>query len=397
MLHDAGAQRSYLYKNPINYVCALGPGAAEEARALVSDARRQGAFAAGLFAYEWGAAVDAAPRAPGGAWPDIALGLYPGRIVFDHAQQTSWREGDAPALADGPRLDASAAPALVRPASTRAEVLARVANVLARIRAGDLYQANISQAFIAELAGDDAPEKIFARLSRASASDFAGYFALDEARAVVTNSPELFLRLSADGEVETKPIKGTRPRGRTPDEDAALADELRASEKDRAENLMIVDLMRNDLSRVCARASVETPRLFELESYANVHHLVSTVTGQLADGVDVVDLLGACFPPGSITGAPKLQAMKMITANEEEARGPYCGALGHIAPDGSAAFNVMIRSIDFGRDDAGAWRGVFRAGGGIVADSDPLAEHHEMLDKASAIAAALGARLDAHR
>ena len=178
--------------------------------------------------------------------------------------------------------------------------------------------------------------------------------------------------------METRPIKGTRPRGGTLDEDARLAGELAASLKDRAENLMIVDLMRNDLARVCEAGSVKVPELFTVESFANVHHLVSSVTGQLSPGRTVADLIAASFPPGSITGAPKVRAMEIIAELEGEARGPYCGAMGWLGTDGKADFNVMIRTAGFVRDGNG-WEVEARSGGAITIDSDPadeLAETH---------------------
>ena len=205
----------------------------------------------------------------------------------------------------------------------------------------------------------------------------------------MTNSPERFLDVR-DGRVEARPIKGTRPRSTDAVADAALVAELVASAKDRAENLMIVDLMRNDLSRVCRPGSVEVPRLCDVESYANVHHLVSVVTGDLADDRDVFDLLEASFPPGSITGAPKVRAMEIISELEGEPRGPYCGALGWI--DGASAMdlNVMIRTAALRRSKSG-WKASLRSGGGIVADSEPEAEYAETLTKASALRRALGA------
>jgi para-aminobenzoate synthetase component 1 len=207
---------------------------------------------------------------------------------------------------------------------------------------------------------------------------------------VVSNSPERFVELSRQGErlcVRTQPIKGTRPRGRDAAEDAALAAALAASPKDRAENLMIVDLMRNDLARVCRAGEVRAPRLFEVERFANVHHLVSTVTGVLEPGRDAVDLLRASLPPGSITGAPKLQAMKVI-ATLEPPRGPFFGAMFWIGSDGAMDSSVLIRTTAFERE-ADGWRFEARAGAGIVADSEPAAERRETEAKISAILGAL--------
>jgi para-aminobenzoate synthetase component 1 len=180
--------------------------------------------------------------------------------------------------------------------------------------------------------------------------------------------------------VETRPIKGTRPRAAAPEADSALARELRESVKDRAENLMIVDLLRNDLGKVCAPGSVQVPRLFALESFATVHHLVSTVTGQLADGLDAVALLRAAFPGGSITGAPKLRAMEIIEELEPHRRGVYCGAIGWLGFNGDMDTNIAIRTLVSSEGQARFW-----AGGGIVADSRAEAEFQECLDKAAAM------------
>ena len=204
---------------------------------------------------------------------------------------------------------------------------------------------------------------------------------------MVSNSPERFISVDARGRAQTRPIKGTRPRGTTPEQDAALAAELSASAKDRAENLMIVDLMRNDLSRVCAPGSVSVPALFELHSFTNVHHLISTVRGRLEEGTGAADLLKAAFPPGSITGAPKIQAMKVI-AGLEPPRGPYCGSLFWAGADGRFDSSVLIRTVLFEKGPDG-WSLEARAGAGIVADSDPAAERAETEDKMAAIARAL--------
>ena len=201
---------------------------------------------------------------------------------------------------------------------------------------------------------------------------------------IVSASPERFLKL-ADRRVETRPIKGTRPRGSTPEEDRRLGEELLASAKDRAENVMIVDLLRNDLSRVCRDHTVLTPEICVLESFATVHHLVSTVTGELRPGLDAVDLLRATFPGGSITGAPKIRAMEIIAELEPTRRGPYCGAIGWLGGDGWMDTSITIRTYAI-KDR----RVAFQAGGGIVADSDPAAEYDETLDKARALIEALG-------
>ncbi|HQT55207.1 MAG TPA: anthranilate synthase component I family protein, partial [Phenylobacterium sp.] len=221
-----------------------------------------------------------------------------------------------------------------------------------------------------------------------SAAPFAAYLRL-AGLAVVSNSPERFVQVAAGGAAETRPIKGTRPRGATADDDASLSAELAVSLKDRAENLMIVDLMRNDLARVCAPGSVKVPELFAVESFVNVHHLVSTVSGRLAAGRTAIDLLKAAFPPGSITGAPKVQAMKLISQLESP-RGPYCGSLFWAGADGAFDSSVLIRTAACVQDGQG-WAIEARAGAGIVADSEPRAERIETQDKIAALARAMEA------
>lgn len=362
---------------------------------------------AGLAAYELGDRVErlGLPRAE--PWPDLAVGLYPAVLAFDHAlrrvhavgrgddatsAQAKAREAAAwlSARAGPPRRGSSSGPIS---AASGPDYEAAVAKVVGRIHAGDLFQANIARAWRGRLEGVAAPFNLFAELVASSPAPFAGYLRL-EGLAVVSNSPERFLRAGpgAEASVETRPIKGTRPRGSDPAQDAALARELAASLKDRAENLMIVDLMRNDLARACAAGSVAVPSLFALESFANVHHLVSTVTGRLAPGRSAADLLRAAFPPGSVTGAPKVQAMKMIAALEPP-RGPYCGSLFWMGADGAMDSSVLIRTAACVQD-GGGWRIEARAGAGIVADSDPAGERAETEAKISAVMRALEGKRD---
>ena len=244
------------------------------------------------------------------------------------------------------------------------------------IFAGDIFQANLSQRFEASLR--ESPWAFYTRLRSRNAAPFAAFFETPEVD-VISASPERFLRVDRNGFVETRPIKGTRPRGVGPEHDAALGQALAESAKDRAENLMIVDLMRNDLSRVCAPRTVRVSELFSLERYATVHHLVSTVVGQLEPGHDALHLLRAAFPGGSITGAPKLRAMAIIAELEPSRRGVYCGAIGYWSITGELDTAIAIRTAVV-RDG----RIYFSAGGGIVADSDPVQEYAETLDKARA-------------
>jgi para-aminobenzoate synthetase component 1 len=259
--------------------------------------------------------------------------------------------------------------------------LEAVARVREYIFAGDIFQANLSQRFEAPL--EESAWSFYTRLRARNAAPFAAFLDFPEA-VVVSASPERFLHVDRHGLVETRPIKGTRPRGFGPEHDAALGQALAESAKDRAENLMIVDLMRNDLSRVCAPHSVRVSELFALERYATVYHLVSTVVGKLGPGVDAIDLFRAAFPGGSITGAPKLRAMEIIAELEPSRRGVYCGSIGYWSVTGELDTSIAIRTAVL--QDG---RVYFSAGGGIVADSDPEQEYRETLDKARAMIDAL--------
>jgi para-aminobenzoate synthetase component 1 len=353
----------------------------------------------GLLAYDAGArpATGSRPR----VWPDLMLARYPAMLAFDHVERTVTaigRGGDAAAAraaADHAEawLQGAADPQSPPPparhlaAEAPAEAYeAAVADVVARIAAGELFQANIARAWSGELAPAADPFDVMLRLA-GRASAYGAFWRLGE-RALVSNSPELFLTFNpSDRRIETRPIKGTRPRDRDPDRDAALAAELAASAKDRAENLMIVDLMRNDLSRVSEPGSVTAARLFEVERLPTVHHLVSTVSATARPGIGPADLLEATFPPGSITGAPKHQAMKVI-AGHEPPRGPWCGSLFHIGDGGALTASVLIRTASFERRD-GVWSFRALAGAGIVADSDPAAELAETEAKFRALREAL--------
>ena len=354
---------------------------------------------AGLAAYELGDHVEALGLGRHADWPDLACARYPTVLAFDHERHEVKAVGrgrngaEASAAAERALGWLDAAPIAAHPgrlaeplsASSGADYESAVADVVARIGLGEIFQANIARRWTGRLKPGRRPFDLAARLAQTSAAPFAAYFRLAD-RALVSNSPERFLRVSHDGAVETQPIKGTRPRGRDATEDAALAAELAASAKDRAENLMIVDLMRNDLARVCAPGTVATLELCRVASFANVHHLVSTVTGRLAAGRAAIDLFRAAFPPGSITGAPKVQAMKVI-AGLEPPRGPFFGALFWAGFDGAFDSNVLIRSAAFCAEDGG-WRLEARAGAGIVADSDP---HEERLETEAKIGALVGA------
>ena len=386
---------------------------------------------AGYIAYDWGATLERlpSPRYDDLAIPDLLLGIYDWVIAWDHAEGRCWiistgipesgdrraerarerlslvrsrmaggakwwRSGEARGamLAPTPPIMAPSCPVEsvpdareigLRSSFTHPEYLAAVAKVRDYIVAGDIFQANISQRLEAPL--HEPAWALYRRLRALNPAPFAAYLDMDGVR-VLSASPERFLRVDVDGAVEARPIKGTRPRGLYPAHDAALGRVLSESTKDRAENLMIVDLLRNDISRVCAAGSVRVPDLFALEHYSTVHHLVSTVTGTLERGRDAIDLLTAAFPGGSITGAPKVRAMEIIAELEPSRRGVYCGSVGYLSITGAMDTSIVIRTyLALGA------RVYFGVGGGIVADSDPEEEYRETFDKARALISALAA------
>lgn len=247
-------------------------------------------------------------------------------------------------------------------------------SVNAYLHAGDCYQINLAQRFAARASGD--AFEAYCILRQLSPAPYSAFLSLPHVQ-VLCASPELFLSVD-QGVVETRPIKGTRPRVADAQQDALLIKDLRTNLKDRAENLMIVDLLRNDLGKNCKPGSVRVPRLFEIESYATVHHLVSTVTGELESGCDALKLLKDCFPGGSVTGAPKLRAMQIIGQLEPDRRGIYCGSIGYVGFDGNMDTNIAIRTLVYSAGEIRCW-----AGGGIVADSEAGAEYQETLDKAA--------------
>lgn len=354
----------------------------------------------GLASYELGARSEPVDLARSQGWPDLVCARYFSLLAFDHRHRKLFAIGSGSnglAAAD----EALRWLTLPRPpvfqgrlaqgfdaAASNGDYEANVATVVKKIEAGEIFQANIAQAWLGRLRSGATPADLIERLIAASPAPFAGYVKLP-GRAVVSNSPERFIRIQAGTPrlAQTRPIKGTRPRGVDAPSDQAMAETLRASIKDRAENLMIVDLMRNDLARVCVPGTVRTPELFEVETFTNVHHLVSTVVGELVEGVDAGEVLRATYPPGSITGAPKVQAMRVISQLEPP-RGPYCGVLFWAGFNGGFDSSVLIRTVAL-VEDAEGWSFEVRAGAGIVADSDPASERLETEDKISAIRAAL--------
>lgn len=302
--------------------------------------------------------------------PKAVFCFYDRYYLYDHLQEKvcAFRPSEKPATA-APKSNFE-----------RSGYLSAVRQIKKYIAAGDCYQVNLSQKFTATVSQPSA--HVYQRLRAVSPSPYAAYLNLGDAQ-ILSSSPESFL--SVEGRrVVTRPIKGTRPRGRNDVEDAALKEELSTSAKDRAELLMITDLERNDLGRVCAPGSIRVADLAKVETYPQVHHLVSTIEGELAQGRDIVDLLQAMFPGGSITGAPKIRAMQIIRELEPHARDVYCGAIGYVSLNGKAQFNVAIRTMVVKDGQATFW-----SGGGIVADSDPEKEYEETMTKAKGMIEAL--------
>ncbi len=354
---------------------------------------------AGYFGYDLGRALEDLPdqteRLNG--QPDLAFGIYDQVIAFDHHTDKSWIITHAPDAATAKRkqdylidligqgediaqYSPNRADIAWRSNFSKPQYMASVARVIEYIRAGDIFQANFSQRFNAALPEDFDVFAHYCNLRRVNRAPFAAFMNC-EGYSLSCASPERFLTVQK-GKVETKPIKGTRPRVSDAQLDQRYKDELVNSEKERAENTMIVDLLRNDLSKVCVPSSVNVSALCALESFASVHHLVSTVRAELSAGQSALDLMRAAFPGGSITGAPKVRAMEIIEELEPTKRGAYCGAFAYVGFDGTMDSNILIRTLVFEGDEQEK-QVSFQVGGGIVADSEPDAEYQETLDKAA--------------
>ncbi len=345
----------------------------------------------GFWGYDLGRRIESLPDSNPGvaALPDMQLGLYAWSLVLNHSSQKAWLffHNACPSdLRRDIRQRFSSIPKVTHPdggfhlkseftASIDQGQYAEAVNAIkGYISAGDCYQVNLAQHFSAEYEGDS--WAIYRLLRRALPSPYSAYLSWDD-QAVMCLSPERFLKVSMN-QVETKPIKGTAPRGNTVAEDNCNAVALLNCEKNRAENLMIVDLLRNDLGKACQPGTIRAPKLFALESFPNVHHLVSTITGTLAAGETPLSLLRGCFPGGSITGAPKKRAMEIIEELESCRRNLYCGSIGYISCSGRMDTNIAIRTVLADGKKLHCW-----GGGGIVADSEPMAEYRESLDKIS--------------
>jgi para-aminobenzoate synthetase component 1 len=375
--------------------------------------------AAGLFSYDLCHHLERLPRPKIDefAVPDLAVGLYDWVLAFDHQDNRAWifstgfpHPDPRPRLRQAEKRMKEVAGLLQRKPKPRVEIsntdaidvigqwpvgkvaglssnftrsgyLQAVERVLDYIRAGDCFQVNLAQRLLSPVPAP--PLELYRRLREQNPAPFAGYLDAGDF-AVVSASPERFLCLR-NGEAQTRPIKGTRARGPTPLDDQAQIQDLTDSAKDRAENVMIVDLLRNDLGRVCDYGTVRATEVCRVETHPYVHHLVSEVRGRLRPGLGPIDLLRAAFPGGSVTGAPKIRAMEIIAELEPHARGPYCGSLGYIGFDGNMDTSILIRTGTLGR----GWL-QFPVGAGIVADSAPQREYDETWDKAEGLLRALG-------
>ncbi|WP_421862814.1 aminodeoxychorismate synthase component I [Motiliproteus sp.] len=349
--------------------------------------------ALGFFGYDLGRYVESIPTQACNdiELPDLQIGLYPWAIVVDHQHQTCQLVSHQLSLE---QLTPLSELLQKHPSGNKAsfklsrafdsnlsaeDYRQRFEQIQHYIHSGDCYQVNLAQRFSSHYQGDC--WQAYKTLRQTTGTPFSAYLEFPEG-AILSLSPERFLQVN-NGQVETRPIKGTRPRHHDPLIDRQYKQQLAASPKDRAENLMIVDLLRNDLGRSCKTGSVRVPELFKIESYANVHHLVTAITAELEQPIDVIELLRGSFPGGSITGAPKIRAMEIIEELEPHRRSAYCGSIGYIGLNGQADSSICIRTLVADRDPTHTESGKLHcwAGGGIVADSDCEAEYQETFDK----------------
>ena len=358
--HGPGMQ-AVRFTAPSQVVTAWRADEVLPALATLDAARARGFWVAGYMGYEAGYALEPRlrPLMPQTEGPLLNFGIYGGPEAV----------GDALAGVEPAALSAP------EPMISRAEYAQAFAQVKAYIAAGDCYQINLTFPMRARLNGT--PLGLYAALRARQAVGYGGYLDLGTGPIVISRSPELFFTCDAQGRLEARPMKGTAPRDANPERDAALARELYESEKARAENLMIVDLLRNDIARISQVGSVKVPKLFAVETYATLHQMTSRITGQLLSAPSLAGLMGALFPNGSVTGAPKIRAMEIIREMEPFPRGAYCGGLGWMAPDGDACFNVTIRTLSLSGQDV-----VMNVGGAVVHDSTESGEWEEALWKA---------------
>ncbi len=355
----------------------------------------------GYLGYEMGRHLERVPPPPadGTTLPEMIVGAYHLIAAFDTKTKKAWviaaptpgkstsytisrASTFAEGIANGPK--SLPVPTLQsgkwEPDYVKTEYNAKIEAAIEYIKAGDIFQTNLTQRFCISRPPGLSAFELYLILRAKNPAPFAAYINCGHGRAILSASPERFLKLNAKGSVLTEPIKGSRPRGTNLEADQRLANDLKLSEKDMAENLMIVDLLRNDLSKVCEIGSVMTPSLFKLKSFAEMHHLVSTITGRLKKNENSISLMKACFPGGSVTGAPKIRAMEIIHELESTRRGPYCGSIGWFGYNGAMDSSIVIRTLIVDIDSI-----IAQAGGGIVADSSPELEYDESLHKVRAL------------
>ena len=359
-------ERPALFMRPERLVRAETASDVPAALEALDRARTAGKWLAGFASYELGYALEPrlAPLMPPAVpLPLLQFGVFaapePGEAFLARAEAEAPESGLSPPLPDWSPEEHERA----------------IRRVLDYVGSGDIYQANLTFRMSALATGT--PAGVYGALRARQRVRYAAFLDMPETPAILSRSPELFFETDASGRIETRPMKGTAPRDPDPARDDQLRLELEQSVKNRAENLMIVDLLRNDISRICRVGSVRVPDLFRVESYATVHQMVSRVVGELLPGTRPSDIFRAIFPCGSITGAPKIRAMEIIRELEPTPRGIYCGAIGWLAPDGRSSFNVAIRTLMLAADGTAT----FGVGGGIVQDSTPASEYEEALWK----------------
>lgn len=351
----------------------------EELQAATRDG-----FCLGYLGYDLRLLTEELPdrNAPVLSLPDAWMGVYDDLLRYDHPSRRWYGGGSVRWPSGRPKAVRAPFRGRLTLCRSREEYLHAIKRAQAYIAAGDVYQVNLTQPILCM--GQLNPWALYLRLRAIQPVPYAAFLNLGEGRFVLSGSPELFLRVRG-GAVVTRPMKGTRPRGRGPREDRALRRELQESPKDRAENVMIVDLMRHDIGKVAEIGTVAVPRLYSVEGYRTVYQMISEVTAKLKHGTGIADLLSATFPPGSVTGAPKKRACEIIDQLEGYRRGVYTGAIGILAPDGGLTLNVAIRTLTVAGSEA-----CFGVGGAILAESDPVEEYRECLVKAAALLQALG-------
>lgn len=383
---------------PVNTIEISTDADAETALEVLEAAFARGNVVIFTLSYDIGLKILGIPSRHRPVEPLLFAAEFENLLIHDYTQNLSMVNGNDANIsfaANEPLPEASLPPVIVRSDFLRSEYIAAIENIQERIRDGLTYQTNLTQKLTAELPDELTPEMIFQTLRFKHPAPFSA-FVRRKGSTVISASPERFFSVSAENgkrTIRTSPIKGTRPRGDTPDEDMRLRNELMASAKDRAENTMIVDLLRNDIGRICEFSSVRVERLCEIEEHPTYFNLVSTIAGELRQNILISDILRAVFPCGSITGAPKISTMRIIDELERGPRGLSMGAIGYYIPESFGIgerldLNVAIRTMTVRGRNA-----EFNVGGGITIESDPASEYDETLVKATALLDAINGKM----